>query len=123
MKKLILALVAMFGRKPRTAELIENGALAYVRSWQAPSHRRQRARSLQTLQQLLREGDVHKARRWLDELPAAIAFQAVNGFDLHSRRTGETDFWGWVEANVGCRLDPNPQASTLWLFVKKEEQS
>ena len=117
--RVLKALVAMFGRKPKTAELIEDGALAYLRSWQAPSHRRQRARSLQRLQQLLEPAELVKAVRWLDELPAAVAFQAVNGFDLHSRRTGETGFWAWVEANVGSRLDLS--TNTLWLFVEVKQ--
>ena len=61
--------------------------------------------------------------RWLDDQPHTRAVQAANGFLTHNEETGDTDFWGWIQANVGSRLDPNPQASTLWLFVKKEEQS
>ena len=112
MKKLILALVAMFGRKPRMVELIEDGALAYVRSWQAPSHRRQRARSLQTLQQLLRDGgDVVEARRAHDDLRTMITIVSSEV----GRRSGRRD-------GVGQAVEERAQGFNARLFWRPPER-
>ena len=119
-KKLILTIIAMFGRKPRMVELIEDGSLGYYRSWCGHHEgRSQRYDRLEHLQELLQPPEMVKAVRWLDSQPHTRAVQAANGFLAHNQETGDVDFLAWIEANVGSRLDPN--SNTLWLFVEVKQ--
>lgn len=118
MKKLIPALVAIFGRKPKVPELIEDGSAGYYRSW-CGTHagRCQRTERLQLLQELLEQRELCVAVRWLDGQPHTRAVQAANGFLTCHQETGDVGFLEWVEVNVGSRLDL--ESPTLWLFVEE----